>query len=269
MIITVSNEVLWNRENIRKNPDYYSSTGKLFLNHTDEKIQKLGAKICYIPYIEYKDDIYKIGIINKNDLINDLDKWESFYLAGRFQKNIMLVKINDELLYYINKNRECAIILSLLLLNDNEKNLKSLYKKICSLSYIGDIRGKIAEDKNKIDNLIRDYDKFKSMYNFTKYYKVIDENDNIEINYHEILDNIKILPNNIKTKTDLDIYAYMDSLPKEELIILRNKIIQVFTDLTKKMSSTQTIKGLFTTGPTKSLKYVQAKLKKGILSKNK
>lgn len=281
LFIVVDDKVKWNRENIIKNPNYYSATSKLFFNNANEKIQNLGAKICYIPYINYNGDTYKIGVTDSKNLISDLEYWESFYLAGRFQKDILFINVDDSILKAIKSNREKALMCALLLLEDDEKNLKTLYKKICSLSYIGDIRNSIAEDKNKIDNLSKDYEKYKQIYGTnSKYFKVTDNHDNIEINYSEIFNDIVNLPidlfiplyNYLKTNTVLfhfvsDLTVNNLYLSKDKLMEIRKILLNYFKEINKQASIKQSIKGILTAGPVNSSKYVYAKLQKGILAK--
>ncbi len=265
LFIVVDDKVKWNKDNIIKNPNYYSMISKLFFYNTNEKIQNIGAKICYIPFIDYNGDTYKIGVLDKKDLIADLEKWESFYLAGRFQKNILFVNMNDSILNAIKLNREMALLCALLLLPEEEKNLKSLYKKICSLSYVGDIRNGVAEDKEKIDNLVKDRKKYEEIYGTnTKYFHVVDDQDNIEINYQEIFNNIHILPTELLNS--IRALELKESLDEKTGMEMRELILHYFKKINKQASMKQSIKGILTAGPVNSSKYVYAKLQKGVFA---
>lgn len=84
--------------------------------------------------------------------LKDLRDWKYFYLAGRLQKPVKWIKfpLDPQLVDSINENFLSAITASLLLLKDKERiSLLDLYLKIISLSYVGDIRMKIAEDPQK------------------------------------------------------------------------------------------------------------------------
>jgi translocator assembly and maintenance protein 41 len=258
LIMVVNNTEKWHLENIKINPDNYSLTSKLFFSKIDSKWQHFATDICYLPYIKELGHTFKIGIISKDDLLNDLYNWESFYLAGRFQKIILPIKSTAELDVAISKNREKAITIALLLMRKKELNLYNLFKKICSLSYLGDIRMGIAENPKKLDNLVKGgYEEFKKIYSNSNLFQ-IDSNEKIIINHDSLYSSMEQLPKSLITHLETNNYSL------EQLITLRKLLIDFFTEKNKHVSRDQAIKGFFTAGPVNSISYLTEKILKKI-----
>lgn len=244
LIIVVDNIKKWHLGNIKINPKDYSFSGKLFFKHASLKKIKSGGKICYMTYILYNDRKYKIGTIEKEDFLNDLKAWETFYLAGRMQKPILVVKAPQDILDAIEYNRHAGALVTELLNKNKKISKEEFYMQLAGLSYIGDTRMKIAENPDKVMNIVKGNIGF------------YDEN------YGSLLkkENGKfIIPKDLKRDTLPDeLYEYLDKYNGEE----KEGIINFLTEKNKAQSTKQTIKGLFTTGPIKSIKYVSEKFKR-------
>lgn len=240
LILVVSDIKKWHQENIKKNPKDYSFIGKFFfLNSKLEEIKGITG-ITYQSNIEYKDHLFKYGIIEYKDFIEHMETWDSFYVPGRFQKPVLPIKSNEEIDKLIIKNRRNACKVGLICLN--EKKLKELYLTICRLSYSGDTRMKIAENPKKVENIVgASFEKFDEMYNFNDLYLKKGENIEYETNY----DNLpKALEEYIKEEKN------------------KEKILEYLYELNKKESKLQTLKGIKTNGVIKSVKYGFAKVLK-------
>lgn len=240
LILVVSDIKKWHQENIKKNPKDYSFIGKyFFLNSKLEEIKGITG-ITYQSNIEYKDHLFKYGIIEYKDFIEHMETWDSFYVPGRFQKPVLPIKSNEKIDKLIIKNRRNACKVGLICLN--EKKLKELYLTICRLSYSGDTRMKIAENPKKVENIVgASFERFDEMYNFDDLYIKKGENIEYEINY----DNLpKALEEYIKEEKN------------------KEKIIEYLYELNKKESKLQTLKGIKTNGVIKSVKYGFAKVLK-------
>lgn len=127
---------------------------------------------------------FKYGIVDSELLLESLESWNSFFIAGRYHKPTLsidfpyddLVKeqveiYKDQLQLSQTSNLLAAMSYSLLLLPE-EFSETELYFTISSMSYLGDIRQVFkAEDPNKIENMV-----FKSFNKFQELYKpTIDE----------------------------------------------------------------------------------------------
>ncbi|XP_040871397.1 phosphatidate cytidylyltransferase, mitochondrial isoform X2 [Glycine max] len=108
--------------------------------------------------------LFKYGVIQMHDLLQDVQYWEKFYLCGRLQKPVHIVVDNLDVNSTNSVNLRAAVSAALLLL-PSEFTEEDLYAKVCSLSYTGDIRMLFAEDKNKVKKIVTgQFDLFHSMY---------------------------------------------------------------------------------------------------------
>ncbi len=240
LILIVNDMKLWHKENIKKNPKDYSFIGRnFFLNSSIDEIKGITG-ITYQSNIEYKGHLFKYGIIEYGDFVRHMQTWDSFYVPGRFQKPILTIKSNNFIDELILQNRRNACKVGLLCLNN--KDLKDLYLTICNLSYSGDTRMKVAENPKKVDNIVgASYDKFNEMYNFNDLYQKNGERIEYEIDIDELPSSLEKYIKDDKTK---------------------EKVMEYLSDLNRKESSLQTMKGIKTNGIIKSLRYGLAKVLK-------
>ena len=240
LILIVNDMKLWHKENIKKNPKDYSFIGRnFFLNSSIDEIKGITG-ITYQSNIEYKGHLFKYGIIEYGDFVRHMQTWDSFYVPGRFQKPILTIKSNNFIDELILQNRRNACKVGLLCLNN--KDLKDLYLTICNLSYSGDTRMKVAENPKKVENIVgASYDKFNEMYNFNDLYQKNGERIEYEIDIDELPSSLEKYIKDDKTK---------------------EKVMEYLSDLNRKESSLQTMKGIKTNGIVKSLRYGLAKVLK-------
>lgn len=240
LILIVNDMKLWHKENIKKNPKDYSFIGRnFFLNSSLDEIKGITG-ITYQSNIEYKGHLFKYGIIEYGDFVRHMQTWDSFYVPGRFQKPILTIKSNNFIDELILQNRRNACKVGLLCLNN--KDLKDLYLTICNLSYSGDTRMKVAENPKKVNNIVgASYDKFNEMYNFNDLYQKNGERIEYEIDIDELPSSLEKYIKDDKTK---------------------EKVMEYLSDLNRKESSLQTMKGIKTNGIVKSLRYGLAKVLK-------
>ena len=240
LILIVNNMKLWHKENIKKNPKDYSFIGRnFFLNSSIDEIKGITG-ITYQSNIEYKGHLFKYGIIEYGDFVRHMQTWDSFYVPGRFQKPILTIKSNNFIDELILQNRRNACKVGLLCLNN--KDLKDLYLTICNLSYSGDTRMKVAENPKKVENIVgASYDKFNEMYNFNDLYQKNGERIEYEIDIDELPSSLEKYIKDDRTK---------------------EKVMEYLSDLNRKESSLQTMKGIKTNGIVKSLRYGLAKVLK-------
>ena len=240
LILIVNDMKLWHKENIKRNPKDYSFIGRnFFLNSSLDEIKGITG-ITYQSNIEYKGHLFKYGIIEYGDFVRHMQTWDSFYVPGRFQKPTLTIKSNNFIDELILQNRRNACKVGLLCLNN--KDLKDLYLTICNLSYSGDTRMKVAENPKKVDNIVgASYDKFNEMYNFNDLYQKNGERIEYEIDIDELPSSLEKYIKDDKTK---------------------EKVMEYLSDLNRKESSLQTMKGIKTNGIVKSLRYGLAKVLK-------
>lgn len=101
---------------------------------------------------------------------------------------------------------------------------------------------KVAENPKKVDNIVgASYDKFNEMYNFNDLYQKNGERIEYEIDIDELPSSLEKYIKDDKTK---------------------EKVMEYLSDLNRKESSLQTMKGIKTNGIVKSLRYGLAKVLK-------
>lgn len=256
LILVVDNLKDWHLKNIKLNPKDYSFTGKVFFKNASESKLKGNTGITYLSNIEENNLVFKYGTIELKDLEKYLTTWESFYLPGRFQKSVYPVVENKSLAKKIDINRQKALYTALLTLPDDKNNLIDIYVQICGLSYLGDTRMKFAENPRKVLNIVEgSLDKFKEIYKTENEYFKIDKNNEIVINYNKLYSDINKLPSSLLE------YLGDDIKDKE---VVKEKILAYFTELNKEESTKQTIKGIYTNGIVRSVKYASKKVLKKI-----
>ncbi|KAF3779755.1 Phosphatidate cytidylyltransferase [Nymphaea thermarum] len=126
--------------------------------------EQIGVGVHFNPFVQWKDKVLKYGVIRMHDLVNDVLKWEKFYVSGRLQKPVCILVDTMDVAELNLANLKAATSAALLLL-PSEFSEEDLYAKICSLSYMGDLRMLFAEDKNKVKNIVGGrFDSFRSLY---------------------------------------------------------------------------------------------------------
>ncbi|CAF0867265.1 unnamed protein product [Adineta ricciae] len=287
LILTVNNSFKFHEENLKLNPSHYSFL-RYFGVSTITRIQETkGARIYFNPYVKLNTDpdtLYKYGIISRKHLIRDLLDWETLYVAGRLQKPVRVIQIDEndqDLIYALRTNLSSALHVALLLLPE-EFTMKDLFLKITSLSYHGDFRMVIGENKNKILNIVvPQIDLFIDQYshlisndahlhwNKTRTLNTVIKQD---VTPTAIFKRLLALPKyviyNIMESSTFKTRQYQDT---EEVIRKlcvstqrTEKIEHAVRSIVKRSSITQTCKGLLTAGFIRSTRYAFAKLQKMI-----
>ena len=254
LILVVDDLKKWHIENMKLNKKDYSMLGKVYFKNSSISKLKGTTGITYVSNIKENGNTFKYGTIEKGDLLKYLNTWESFYLPGRFQKTVYPIIEDESLKEAIEKNREKALILSAYLTGLPKVNRKDIYQILCGLSYLGDTRMKFAENPRKVLNIVDgSYNELNKIYNFdTDYIK--DDCGEIVIDRDKIEEELGMLPEAL--------FNYIkDDLSSDDQII-RQKIYGYFTELNKKESSKQTIKGIYTNGICRSISYAAKKLSK-------
>ncbi|KAJ6428547.1 hypothetical protein OIU84_023881 [Salix udensis] len=173
-IIGVSDPKQWHSENMELNEDHYASWmvplggAKLITQVAD----KIGVGVHFNPFVTWNDKMLKYGVVRMHDLVQDVLHWERFYLSGRLQKPVHILVDNLDIGDVNSVNLRAAVSAALLLL-PSKFTEEDLYSKICSLSYMGDLRMLFAEDKNKVKRIVEgQFGLFQSMYRpFLKEYE--------------------------------------------------------------------------------------------------
>ncbi|KAF2287086.1 hypothetical protein GH714_038066 [Hevea brasiliensis] len=165
-ILGVSDPRQWHSENLRLNGDHYASWmvhlggAKLITEVADE----IGVGVHFNPFVRWNGKMLKYGVVRMHDLVQDILNWKRFYLCGRLQKPVHILVDNVDIGNVNSVNLKAALSAALLIL-PSKFTEEDLYSKICSLSYMGDLRMLFAEDKNKVKKIVQgQFGLFQSMY---------------------------------------------------------------------------------------------------------
>lgn len=256
LILTVNDIYEFHKLNFKKYPNIYSNIGIKLIKH----VNNIGTDINYVSNIDYKNNTYKIGVINKNDLSKDLITWDNMYMAGRCQKPISTLKVRDKVKNEIIYNRLNALKIALLLNHNKTITEQELYETICSLSYIGDIRMNMhCENPDKIKNIVNGSKiEFREIYNEVNDNLFDIKNNIISTNTDKILNSILDIPDSLLKY----LHKHMD-LNNINIDELNNNIINYLKITNFKSSIAQPIKSIIINGTEKSLNYLKEKRKKG------
>ena len=178
MVFAVDDPKKWHEENIQKNRHHYSLAahgGAAFVT----RLQRMGAHVWYnalVPVPKPWGDgrlLMKYGVISSRSLEKDLSSWSSFYISGRMQKPVAWIEgyemsrsDNVAMLEAGRCNLKGAASAALLLLPEKFTE-GQLYETITGLSYAGDFRMAIAENPDKVMNIVRSGDspiRFRHLY---------------------------------------------------------------------------------------------------------
>ncbi|KAH7683754.1 Phosphatidate cytidylyltransferase protein [Dioscorea alata] len=164
-ILGVQDPLQWHQDNLERNRDHYSNCMARLGPKTITRISNgIGVGVYFNPFVEWRGKKIKYGVVSMQDLAWDVLTWEKFYLSGRLQKPVHFLVDNWEISKVNLVNLKAATSAALLFLPD-EFTEEDLYGKICSLSYMGDLRMLFAEDKNKVKKIVQgSFNSFRAMY---------------------------------------------------------------------------------------------------------
>jgi len=255
----------WHKKNIKQNPNHYATIMRLLGHKCISSVQtNFGASIYFNTLVPMPNgQIIKYGVIGVQALLEDLEHWKTLYVSGRLHKPVKILQSHAAILKANEVNLQNALRTSLLLLPE-EFTDDQLYHTITSLSYSGDIRMHIAENPNKVKNIVT-----KNKEHFQKLYK-------------PYLDSFSPL---VRFDTDRQLFKQDVSLPATEQLLKKlpsnlqhhiekrynSKLSRIDTckivsdgisRIVRKSSLTQSVKGIVSGGVRKSVRYTFQKVMK-------
>ena len=278
-IVVVDNPHKWHKENLAMNSKHYSSLKWLGPQRITNIQQNYGAGIYYNTLVPFEQRLIKYGVISTDTLMSDLNNWDSLYVSGRLHKPVKMVKkpSSADVIRSLHTNLRSSLHTSLLMLPETFTDL-DLFTAITSLSYSGDFRMTFGEEKGKIMKIVTpNLEHFQRLYhpliNETQH---LTYNEKIEkyVNFHNEATrfyHLNLLPRCVIeglfiAKQGKDPYIYPDN---EEFIRkmaldgnCKEYVAKSIAGIVKKSSKRQSLKGIWTAGLRKSVKYSFSKVKK-------
>ncbi|KAF5908757.1 phosphatidate cytidylyltransferase, mitochondrial, partial [Clarias magur] len=166
-VFAVDDSITWHTMNLRENRKHYSLLKYLGPKHISSIQNEYGAGVYYNTLVPWEERLIKYGIISTDTLIDDLLHWKTMYIAGRLHKpvRVLVQKENAKLRAALVSNLKSAVIASFLMLPESFSE-EELFLNIAGLSYSGDFRMLIGEDKAKVSNIVKDnMEHFRILYN--------------------------------------------------------------------------------------------------------
>lgn len=191
LVFVVDNARSWHAENLKRNPRHYSFMRFLGAGRIAYYQTQYPARVYYNTLVRVGERYIKYGVIETKHLITDLLDWEHLYISGRLHKpvyfyistpstdgsdtsaaiataaDISASNLGSSSVFLpaaLRTNLESACHAALLL-SPEQMSWEEFCIRICSLSYNGDFRQTIGEDKNKVRNIVRaNSDRFSRLY---------------------------------------------------------------------------------------------------------
>ncbi|XP_076328309.1 phosphatidate cytidylyltransferase, mitochondrial isoform X3 [Tachypleus tridentatus] len=277
LILAVNNPMTWHQNNLKLNRSHYSIL-KYGGSHLINRIQQgYGAGVYFNTLVPFEDRLIKYGIISTSKLITDLLDWDTLYVSGRLHKPVKVLHQTQDagLEQALKVNLQSAIHATLLSLPETFTE-EELYLQIACLSYTGDFRMFLGEDKNKVNNIVRpQLDRFRNLYSdylnripqlewnckTAKYQK--------DCNMNNQLHHLNLLPK--KVQHHLYVACNKDGRHRDMEDVMRalandiecgDMVTLAVRDIVWQSSWSQSLKGILTAGIYKSLKYSFRKIVK-------
>ncbi|XP_030358041.1 phosphatidate cytidylyltransferase, mitochondrial isoform X2 [Strigops habroptila] len=153
-VFAVDDSVTWHMMNLTKNRSHYSFL-KVLGPKQINSVQNYGAGIYYNTLVPCNGRMIKYGVISTDTLIDDLLHWKTLYVAGRLQKPVKILTQNEnsKLQAALVSNLKSAVTAAFLMLPESFSE-EDLYMQIAGLSYTGDFRMIVGEDRSKVQNIV-------------------------------------------------------------------------------------------------------------------
>ena len=255
LLVVTKDTDQFHRVNIRENPSHYSAVAKLM---GSKMISDLNESVPFVHYAInsrlHSGLLCKYGVLSLDSLIHTITTYESFYLAGRLQKPIATLEIQDENAFSrfqaANElNRKTAVALGVLLSTSSSESSdfkhQGILETIVGLSYLGDIRMGIAEAPSKIQDIVKG------------------QGDELEALYGVLIEELLAGPSTHHTSR---LISSLPAILKHDLPNERHfavcEIKRRIRIINKRDSFLQVLKGLALNPPADVLSYVSRKLTK-------
>lgn len=276
-VLAVDNPLTWHTANLKSNPKHYSALRWLGPRQVVHLQDKYGAHVYYNTLVPCEGRTIKYGVISTKNLIDDLIHWKTMYISGRLHKPVKVLKQNSDsrLEAALLSNLKSAINCAFLMLPESF-NEEELYLAITRLSYAGDFRMTVGEDRSKVENIVKpNVEHFRRLYArllhenphvvFKQTQGKLELDKSMESQFLQLMS----LPRTLQQQVTLLVDPPGRNRDVEEVLLqvaqnpdCGSLVLQGIVQIVKSSSLSQSIKGIATAGLLKSIKYSATKLGK-------
>ncbi|CAG5079668.1 Oidioi.mRNA.OKI2018_I69.PAR.g9312.t1.cds [Oikopleura dioica] len=286
MILIVDDVQEFHKTNMKINKRDYSYSMRFGGPEIVTSFNKRAAGLFFNPFVETDLGVLKYGVISTERAVDDLENWTSLYLSGRLHKPVKfctpqhpensaldlsqsLPSIDDPIGRALRLNLysaiRTAIMLNLHSYHSKSTTLDDVLLNICKLSYTGDIRTQGFEDQQKVNKIFEgSYDNLKQLYEprINEMTGLEYSNGKIDIDTSAavITKQVENMPSALYPLRIADLAPY-------DHISMKQYLSERIEEIVKSSSTSQTTFNAITAGPSKSIRYAYAKLKKAQKSK--
>ncbi|CED83188.1 Uncharacterized conserved protein [Phaffia rhodozyma] len=269
--------------NMQQNPSHYPAYMRLLGSNAVTWLQeKGGAGVWYNAYVEVEGVTIKYGVISVDKLCEDLINWDTLYCSGRMHKPIRIIR-NDPRVKLAHQVNLCSALRVALLTLPEKFEKRELFERIAGLSYGGDPRMMIpgAENPRKVVNIVEaQMDRFQGIYGRLLVElgslavsgssgDVLQQDTSPEHRASLARKLPKVLKQAIRTKYASQPRESSSTEEEKQLWLkiggdetLAAELLKQTSQITRYPALLQSIKGIITAGPMKSLAYSLAKIGK-------
>lgn len=276
-VFAVDDPVTWHTMNLMQNRKHYSVLKFLGPRKISRIQEEHGAGVYYNTLVPVDGRIMKYGVISTDSLIDDLLHWKTMYIAGRLHKpvKILVQGENGKMRAALVGNLKSAVTASFLMLPESFSE-EDLLLQIAGLSYAGDFRMVIGEDRSKVANIVKEnVQHFRILYNNILQecpqvvYKPQQGKLEVDKSPEGQFVQLMALPRTLQQRITRLVDPPGKNRDVEEILLqvaqdpdCGSVVQQGISSIVKSSSITQTAKGIATAGLLKSLSYSTKKLQK-------
>ncbi|KZV91205.1 Mmp37-domain-containing protein [Exidia glandulosa HHB12029] len=279
-LFAVTHAAHWHSINLNQNPTHYPLHARWLGSDFVSSVQVVAPGMWFNAYVPYKDVTIKYGVTTVDNLCADLLYWRSLYMAGRMHKPIRIIRDDARVRLTQQVNLTSAVRVALATL-PAEFTERELFERIAGLSYSGDLRMRLpGENRSKVANIASAQGpQFKELYHRLA---VGLPGVHWPLNSNRVQQDtsptaraalVRKLPSTLRARVEATYSRSADTPSKEsdEAAFyarigadaqLGPVVQREVANIVSSPATMQTVKGIVSAGPGKSIKYVTSKIGK-------
>ncbi|KAI0702304.1 mitochondrial matrix Mmp37-domain-containing protein [Cytidiella melzeri] len=278
-LFAVTHASHWHSINMNQFPSHYPLYARGLGSDFVARVEDVAPGVWFNTFVPMKGVTIKYGVTTVDNLCSDLLNWNSLYLAGRMHKPIRIIKDDARVRLTQQVNLTSAVRTALLTLPETFSETQ-LFERISGFSYAGDVRMLLpAENPRKVRNIVmKQGPQFKELYHRLVvalpgvHWPVHSSTIQQDLSPQTRAAHLKKLPSTLLNAVT---QHYADSnLPSREIDEtvywarmagdehLAKTLEQELRGIVRWPSTVQTLKGIVSAGPGKSIRYAAEKVGK-------